>query len=65
MSYIIIKVVKRVKLSNSQLEKLKLATRNETGVTLRLSLNMICDASDQTNFPHKLLLTDGKVSKLC
>ena len=65
MSYIIIKVVKRVKLSNSQLDKLKLATRNETGVTLRLSLNMICDTSDQTNFPHKLLLTDGKVSKLC
>ena len=44
-----------VKLSNSQLNKLKSA-KNETGVVLRLSLNVIGDGED--NFPHKLLLTN-------
>ena len=43
-----------VKLSNSQLNKLKSAIKNETEVVLRLSSNMIGD--DETNFPHKLLL---------
>ena len=42
-----------VKLSNSQLNKLKSAIKNKTGVVLRLSLNMVCD--DETNFPDKLL----------
>ena len=42
-----------VKLSNSQL---KSAIKNETEVILRLSSNMIGD--DETNFPHKLLLTN-------
>ena len=49
-----------VKLSNSQLNKLKSAIKNETEVVLRLSSNMIGD--DQTNFPHKLLLTNRQVS---
>ena len=40
-----------VKLSNSQLNKLKPAVKNETRVALRLSLNMVGD--DETNFPHK------------
>ena len=44
-----------VKLSNSQLNKLKSAIKNETEVVLRLSSNMI--SHDKTNFPHKLLLT--------
>ena len=48
-----------VKLSNSQLNKLKPAIKNETEVVLRLSSNMIGDSSDETNFPHKLLLTDS------
>ena len=48
-----------VKLSNSQLNKLKSAIKNETGVVLRLSLNMVGD--DETNFPHKLLLTNRNV----
>ena len=39
-----------VKLSNSQLNKLKSATKNETEVVLRLSSNMISD--DETDFPH-------------
>ena len=51
-----------VKLSNSQLNKLKSAIKNETEVVLRLSSNMIGD--DETNFPHKLLLTDRQVSKI-
>ena len=51
-----------VKLSNSQLNKFKSAIRNETEVVLRLSSNMIGD--NETNFPHKLLLTNRKVSNL-
>ena len=45
-----------VKLSNSQLNKLKSAIKNETEVVLRLSSNMIGD--NETNFPHKLSLTN-------
>ena len=44
-----------VKLSNSQRSKLKPAIKNETGLVLRLSSNMV--GEDETNFPHKLLLT--------
>ena len=51
-----------VKLSNSQLNKLKSAIKNETEVVLRLSSNMIDD--DETNFPHKLLLTNRQVANL-
>ena len=51
-----------VKLSNSQLNKCKSARKNETEVVLRLSLNMIGD--NETNFPHKLLLTNRQVSNL-
>ena len=53
-----------VKLSNSQLNKLKSAIKNETKVVLRLSSNMIGDFDDETNFPHKLLLTNRKVANL-
>ena len=51
-----------VKLSNSQLNKLKLAIKNETEVVLRLSPNMIGD--NETNFPHELLLTNRQVANL-
>ena len=51
-----------VKLSNSQLNKLKSTIKNETEVVLRLSSNMIGD--DETNFPHKLLLTNRQVANL-
>ena len=51
-----------VKLSNSQLNKLKSSTKNETEVVLRLSSNMI--GNNKTNFPHQLLLTDRQVSNL-
>ena len=50
-----------VKLSDSQLNKLKSAIKNETEVVLNLSLNMTAD--DETNFPHKLLLTNRQVAK--
>ena len=50
-----------VKLSNSQLNKLKSATRNGTDVVLRLSSNMIGNSADETNFPHKLLLTNRRL----
>ena len=45
------------KLSNSQLNKLKSTIKNETEVVLRLSPNMVGNFDDETNFPHKLLLT--------
>ena len=51
-----------VKLSNSQLNKFKSAIKNETEVVLRLSSNMIGD--NETNFPHKLLLTNRQVANL-
>ena len=47
-----------VKLSNSQLSKLKSAIKNETDVFLRLSSNMVDNSNDNTNFPHELLLTN-------
>ena len=49
-----------VKLSNSQLNKLKSAIKNETKVVLRISSNMI--GGNETNFPHQLLLTNRQVS---
>ena len=45
------------KLFNSQLNKLKPAAKNETGITLRLSANTIDNSYNKINFPHKLLLT--------
>ena len=45
-----------VKLSPSQLNKSKSATKNATDVTVGLSSNIFGD--DEMNFPHKLLLTD-------
>ena len=51
-----------VKLSNSQLNKFESAIKNETEVVLRLSSNMT--GNNETNFPHKLLLTNGQVSNL-
>ena len=52
-----------VKISSSQLNKLKSAMKYETEVVLRLSPNMIGDS--ETNFPHKLLLTNRQVPNLC
>ena len=35
-----------------------------TEVTLNLSSNVIGESNDETNFPHKSLLTDKQVSRL-
>ena len=51
-----------VKLSNSQLNKLKSSIKNETSVVLRISSNMVGDSNDNTNFPHELLLTNRQVA---
>ena len=51
-----------VKLSKSQLSKIKSAIKNETELVLRLSSNMVGD--DQSNFPHKLLLANRQVVNL-
>ena len=53
-----------VKLSNSQLNKLKSSIKNETDVVLRISLNMVGDSNDNTNFPHELLLTNWQVANI-
>ena len=53
-----------VKLSNSQLNKLKSTIKNKTEAVLRLSSNMIDNSDDETNFPHKLLVTNRQVTNL-
>ena len=53
-----------VKLSNSQLNKLKPRTKNGTEITLKISSNVVSDSNDEKNFLHKLLLTNKPVSKL-
>ena len=49
-----------VKLSDTQLKKLKSAVKNKTGTTLRMSLKML----DGNDLPHELLLTKEKKTKL-
>ena len=53
-----------VKLSNSQLNKLKSDLEIETEVVLKLSSNIIGNSDDETKFPHKLLLTNKQVANL-
>ena len=47
------------------LNKLKSGIKNGTEVTSKISLNVAGDSNDENNFPHKLLLTNTRVSKLC
>ena len=49
-----------VKLSDTQLKKLKAAVKNKTGVTLRMSLKML----NRNDLPHELLLTTRQKTKL-
>ena len=49
-----------VKLSETQLKKLKTAVKNKTGTTLRMSLKML----DGNDLPHELLLTTRQRTKL-
>ena len=53
-----------VKLSNSQLRKLKSGIKNDTEVTLKISSNVVGDFNDENTFLHKLLLTNTQVLKL-
>ena len=53
-----------VKLSNSQLNKLKSSIKNENDVVLRISSNMVSKSNDNTNFPHELLLTNRQVANI-
>ena len=52
-----------VKLSNSQLNKLKSGLKNGTEVTLKFSTNVFADSNDETNFPHKTDATDAAIQK--
>ena len=51
-----------VKLSNSQLNKLKSETKNGTKVVLKIFSNVVGDSNDENNFLHSLLLTNTQVS---
>ena len=53
-----------VKLSNSQLNKLKSTIKNETDVVSRLSSNMTGNSDNETNSLYKLLLTNRQVANL-
>ena len=53
-----------IKLSKSQLNKLKSGIKNNTEVTLKISTNVVGDSNDENNFPQKLLFTNTQVSKL-
>ena len=53
-----------VKLSNSQLDKLKSSIKNENDVVLRISSNMVSNSNGNTNFPHELLLTNRQVANI-
>ena len=43
---------------------IKITSKNENGVTIRLLSNMIGDADDKTNIPDELLSTNRQVSRL-
>ena len=49
-----------VKLTDTQLKKLKTVVKNKTGTTLRISLKML----DGNDLPHEVLLTTRQKAKL-
>ena len=49
-----------VRLSDTQLKKLKTAVKDNTGTTLRINLKMF----DGNDLPHELLLTTRQKTKL-
>ena len=49
-----------IKLSDTQLKKLKTAVKDKTGTTLRMSLKMF----NRNDLPHELLLTTRQKTKL-
>ena len=53
-----------VKWSNVQVNILQVGIKYGTEKTLDLSFNVIENSNDETNFPHKLLLTNTQVSRI-
>ena len=53
-----------MKLSNTLLNKLKLAIKIRTVVSLKIWSNALDDSNDENSFPHKLLLTNIQVWRL-
>ena len=53
-----------IKLSNSQLSKLKSEIEDGIKAVLTLSSNMIGDSDDKINFWHEILLTNKQFSNL-
>ena len=53
-----------VKSTNSQLNKLKSATKAETGIALRSKANLIGNSNDEVAFSCKLLLTNTQAANL-
>ena len=53
-----------VKLSNSQLKKLKSGLKNSTEVTLKLSSNIIGGSNNENNFSRIFLLTNRQILKI-
>ena len=49
-----------VKLSDTQLKKLKFAVKDKTGTTLRMNLKMFAE----NDLPHELLLTTRQKTKV-
>ena len=52
-----------IKLSNSQLNKLKSRIKSVTEAILNLLSNVSAKSNEDTNFPYRLLLTDRQVLK--
>ena len=50
-----------VRLSDSQLNRIKLRIKNGTEVILKVSSNIVGDANDVNTFLRKSLLTDAQV----
>ena len=46
-----------------KLNNLKSALKNSTEVSLRLALYMIGSSNNETNFPHKLIITDRQIAR--
>ena len=51
-------------MSNLQLNELKSGMKNGTEVTFKLSSNIGGGSNEETNFRHKLLLTNAQVLRL-
>ena len=54
----------KIKLSYSQLKKLKPEIKNGTEVTLNLLSNVVGSSNNEPNFHHKLFLTNTQVLKI-